>query len=94
VRSKITSLNGSSEVVWKEFNICVNSIAVPTMKPSNQKLSSKVNSDALSPENAFTKRKKRHPDDSTHHTVAMVIIYRSLGHLLPENYDPDRRSLR
>uniref|UniRef100_A0A8C4TST1 Cadherin EGF LAG seven-pass G-type receptor 1 n=1 Tax=Falco tinnunculus TaxID=100819 RepID=A0A8C4TST1_FALTI len=51
-------------------------------------------SDALSPESAFAKRKKRHPDDSTHHTVAMVIIYRSLGHLLPENYDPDRRSLR
>ncbi|KFV10929.1 Cadherin EGF LAG seven-pass G-type receptor 1, partial [Tauraco erythrolophus] len=68
--------------------------AVPTMKPSNQKLSSKVNSDALSPEGAFAKRRKRHPDDSTHHTVAMVIIYRALGHLLPENYDPDRRSLR
>uniref|UniRef100_A0A8C4TTD2 Cadherin EGF LAG seven-pass G-type receptor 1 n=1 Tax=Falco tinnunculus TaxID=100819 RepID=A0A8C4TTD2_FALTI len=48
----------------------------------------------LLPESAFAKRKKRHPDDSTHHTVAMVIIYRSLGHLLPENYDPDRRSLR
>uniref|UniRef100_U3J9Z3 Cadherin EGF LAG seven-pass G-type receptor 1 n=1 Tax=Anas platyrhynchos platyrhynchos TaxID=8840 RepID=U3J9Z3_ANAPP len=42
----------------------------------------------------FAKRRKRHPDDSSHHTVAMVIIYRSLGHLLPENYDPDRRSLR
>ncbi|NXG94576.1 CELR1 protein, partial [Stercorarius parasiticus] len=68
--------------------------AVPTMKPSNQKLSSKVNSEALSSEGAFTKRKKRHPDESPHHTVAMVIIYRSLGHLLPENYDPDRRSLR
>ncbi|XP_074937402.1 cadherin EGF LAG seven-pass G-type receptor 1 isoform X1 [Phalacrocorax aristotelis] len=68
--------------------------AVPTMKPSNQKLSSKMNSDAVSPERAFAKRKKRHPDDSTHHTVAMVVIYRSLGHLLPENYDPDRRSLR
>lgn len=64
------------------------------MKPSNQKLSSKVNSDALSPESTFSKRRKRHPDDSSHHTVAMVIIYRSLGHLLPENYDPDRRSLR
>ncbi|XP_054703500.1 cadherin EGF LAG seven-pass G-type receptor 1 isoform X4 [Grus americana] len=68
--------------------------AVPTMKPSNQKLPSKVNSGTLSPESAFAKRKKRHPDDSTRHTVAMVIIYRSLGHLLPENYDPDRRSLR
>uniref|UniRef100_A0A8C5JFZ9 Cadherin EGF LAG seven-pass G-type receptor 1 n=1 Tax=Junco hyemalis TaxID=40217 RepID=A0A8C5JFZ9_JUNHY len=39
-------------------------------------------------------RVKRHPDIETRHTVAMVIIYRSLGHLLPENYDPDRRSLR
>ncbi|XP_009997755.1 PREDICTED: cadherin EGF LAG seven-pass G-type receptor 1 [Chaetura pelagica] len=68
--------------------------AVPTMKPSNQKLSSKVSSDALSPESPFAKRRKRHPEDSAHHTVAMVIIYRSLGHLLPENYDPDRRSLR
>ncbi|XP_064362170.1 cadherin EGF LAG seven-pass G-type receptor 1 isoform X6 [Dromaius novaehollandiae] len=68
--------------------------AVPTMKPSNQRLSSKVNGDGLSPESAFTKRRKRHPDDSTQYTVAMIIIYRSLGHLLPENYDPDRRSLR
>uniref|UniRef100_A0A8C2Y952 Cadherin EGF LAG seven-pass G-type receptor 1 n=1 Tax=Coturnix japonica TaxID=93934 RepID=A0A8C2Y952_COTJA len=67
---------------------------IPTMKPSNQKLSSKVNSDARSSDSMFTKRRKRHPDDFTHHTVAMVIIYRSLGHLLPENYDPDRRSLR
>uniref|UniRef100_A0A8C6K2J2 Uncharacterized protein n=1 Tax=Melopsittacus undulatus TaxID=13146 RepID=A0A8C6K2J2_MELUD len=93
-QSKIISLSGSSKAVLKEFNICVISIAVPTMKPSNQKLSSKGNNDALSPESAFAKRKKRHPVDSTHRTVAMVIIYRSLGHLLPENYDPDRRSLR
>uniref|UniRef100_A0A8B9S3C2 Cadherin EGF LAG seven-pass G-type receptor 1 n=1 Tax=Apteryx owenii TaxID=8824 RepID=A0A8B9S3C2_APTOW len=57
-------------------------------------LSSKVKGDGLSPETAFTKRSKRHPDDSTQYTVAMVIIYRSLGQLLPENYDPDRRSLR
>ncbi|NXH56871.1 CELR1 protein, partial [Rhabdornis inornatus] len=68
--------------------------AVPTMKPSNQKIPSKLNSNVFSPESAFAKRKKRHPDIETHHTVAMVIIYRSLGHLLPENYDPDRRSLR
>uniref|UniRef100_A0A8C9U774 Cadherin EGF LAG seven-pass G-type receptor 1 n=1 Tax=Serinus canaria TaxID=9135 RepID=A0A8C9U774_SERCA len=92
--SKMTSLNDSSEAVCKEFNICVGSIAVPTMKPSNQKIPSKLNSDVFSPESAFAKRKKRHPDIETHHTVAMVIIYRSLGLLLPENYDPDRRSLR
>uniref|UniRef100_A0A803W2A2 Cadherin EGF LAG seven-pass G-type receptor 1 n=1 Tax=Ficedula albicollis TaxID=59894 RepID=A0A803W2A2_FICAL len=87
-------LNGSSEAVCKEYNVCVNSIAVPTMKPSNQKIPSKLNNNVFSPESAFAKRKKRHPDIETHHTVAMVIIYRSLGHLLPENYDPDRRSLR
>uniref|UniRef100_A0A8C3TL74 Cadherin EGF LAG seven-pass G-type receptor 1 n=1 Tax=Chelydra serpentina TaxID=8475 RepID=A0A8C3TL74_CHESE len=39
-------------------------------------------------------RKKRHPDESNQYAVAMVIIYRSLGQLLPEHYDPDRRSLR
>ncbi|XP_010280712.1 PREDICTED: cadherin EGF LAG seven-pass G-type receptor 1-like, partial [Phaethon lepturus] len=83
-----------SSVVFPDTLFRPSDRKVPTMKPSNQKLPSKVNSDALSPENAFAKRKKRHPDDSTHHTVAMVIIYRSLGHLLPENYDPDRRSLR
>lgn len=75
-------------------NLIFVSIAVPTMKPSNQKIPSKLNSNVFSPESAFAKRKKRHPDIETHHTVAMVIIYRSLGHLLPENYDPDRRSLR
>uniref|UniRef100_A0A8C0VCZ1 Cadherin EGF LAG seven-pass G-type receptor 1 n=1 Tax=Cyanistes caeruleus TaxID=156563 RepID=A0A8C0VCZ1_CYACU len=94
VATNMSDLNGSSEAMCKEFNICVNSIAVPTMKPSNQKIPSKLNSDVFSPESAFAKRKKRHPDIETHHTVAMVIIYRSLGHLLPENYDPDRRSLR
>nr|XP_008177211.2 cadherin EGF LAG seven-pass G-type receptor 1 isoform X4 [Chrysemys picta bellii] len=66
----------------------------PTMKPSNQKLSSKPDNGILNPENALTKRKKRNPDESNQHAVAMVIIYRSLGQLLPEHYDPDRRSLR
>nr|XP_025039040.1 cadherin EGF LAG seven-pass G-type receptor 1 isoform X3 [Pelodiscus sinensis] len=66
----------------------------PTMKPSNQKLSSKTDNGILNLENALTKRKKRQPDESNQYAVAMVIIYRSLGQLLPENYDPDRRSLR
>ncbi|XP_009958446.1 PREDICTED: cadherin EGF LAG seven-pass G-type receptor 1-like, partial [Leptosomus discolor] len=83
-----------SSVVFPDTLFRPSDRKVPTMRPSNQKLSSKVYSDTLSPESAFAKRRKRHPDDSTHHTVAMVIIYRSLGHLLPENYDPDRRSLR
>ncbi|XP_068045848.1 cadherin EGF LAG seven-pass G-type receptor 1 isoform X5 [Anomalospiza imberbis] len=83
-----------SSVVFPDTLFRPSERKVPTMKPSNQKIPSKLNSEVFSPESAFAKRKKRHPDIETHHTVAMVIIYRSLGHLLPENYDPDRRSLR
>uniref|UniRef100_A0A8U8BDV5 Cadherin EGF LAG seven-pass G-type receptor 1 n=1 Tax=Geospiza parvula TaxID=87175 RepID=A0A8U8BDV5_GEOPR len=83
-----------SSVVFPDTLFRPSERKVPTMKPSNQKIPSKLNSNEFSPESAFAKRKKRHPDIETHHTVAMVIIYRSLGHLLPENYDPDRRSLR
>nr|XP_037863230.1 cadherin EGF LAG seven-pass G-type receptor 1 isoform X3 [Chlorocebus sabaeus] len=39
-------------------------------------------------------RRRRHPDDAGQFAVALVIIYRTLGQLLPERYDPDRRSLR
>ncbi|XP_078305426.1 cadherin EGF LAG seven-pass G-type receptor 1 isoform X2 [Panthera onca] len=40
------------------------------------------------------RRRKRHPDEPGRFAVALVIIYRTLGQLLPEHYDPDRRSLR
>ncbi|XP_044136159.1 cadherin EGF LAG seven-pass G-type receptor 1 isoform X1 [Bufo gargarizans] len=64
--------------------------ALPTIKPPNQKFpSSDEDFDSR-----LSKRKKRQPDPSNQHAIAIVIVYRSLGHLLPENYDPDRRSLR
>nr|XP_055185393.1 LOW QUALITY PROTEIN: cadherin EGF LAG seven-pass G-type receptor 1 [Nyctereutes procyonoides] len=43
---------------------------------------------------ASFRRQKRHPDEPGRFAVALVIIYRTLGQLLPERYDPDRRSLR
>ncbi|XP_030892418.1 cadherin EGF LAG seven-pass G-type receptor 1-like, partial [Leptonychotes weddellii] len=43
---------------------------------------------------ALFRRQKRHPDEPGQFAVALVIIYRMLGQLLPEHYDPDRRSLR
>ncbi|KAM9311041.1 cadherin EGF LAG seven-pass G-type receptor 1 [Gastrophryne carolinensis] len=64
--------------------------ALPTSKPSNQKFAS--SDDQY--DSRLSKRKKRQPDSPNQHAVAMVIVYRSLGLLLPENYDPDRRSLR
>uniref|UniRef100_A0A3B3SA85 Cadherin EGF LAG seven-pass G-type receptor 1 n=1 Tax=Paramormyrops kingsleyae TaxID=1676925 RepID=A0A3B3SA85_9TELE len=39
-------------------------------------------------------KKRRDAENVVPLPVAMVIIYRSLGQLLPEHYDPDRRSLR
>uniref|UniRef100_A0AAZ3P386 Cadherin EGF LAG seven-pass G-type receptor 1 n=1 Tax=Oncorhynchus tshawytscha TaxID=74940 RepID=A0AAZ3P386_ONCTS len=39
-------------------------------------------------------KKKRHAEVPGPLPVAVVIIYRTLGQLLPENYDIDRRSLR
>lgn len=39
-------------------------------------------------------RKRRSADGFAPLPVAAVIVYRSLGQLLPERYDPDRRSLR
>ncbi|XP_044535216.1 cadherin EGF LAG seven-pass G-type receptor 1 [Gracilinanus agilis] len=43
---------------------------------------------------ALSKRRKRQPDTRSQHAVGLVLICRSLGQLLPELYDPDRRSLR
>uniref|UniRef100_A0A8C8ZRC4 Cadherin EGF LAG seven-pass G-type receptor 1 n=1 Tax=Prolemur simus TaxID=1328070 RepID=A0A8C8ZRC4_PROSS len=45
-------------------------------------------------EEATFSRRRRHPDDPGQFAVALVVIYRTLGRLLPEHYDPDRRSLR
>ncbi|XP_036093576.1 cadherin EGF LAG seven-pass G-type receptor 1 isoform X5 [Rousettus aegyptiacus] len=39
-------------------------------------------------------RQKRHPEEPGQFAVALVVVYRTLGQLLPEHYDPDRRSLR
>uniref|UniRef100_A0A8C5MSH5 Cadherin EGF LAG seven-pass G-type receptor 1 n=1 Tax=Leptobrachium leishanense TaxID=445787 RepID=A0A8C5MSH5_9ANUR len=62
----------------------------PTPVPPHHVFAS--NEDGYDPN--LSKRKKRQPDSSDRHAVAMVIVYRSLGQLLPERYDPDRRSLR
>ncbi|KAL8221040.1 UNVERIFIED_CONTAM: hypothetical protein K2H54_057727, partial [Gekko kuhli] len=65
----------------------------PTMKPSKHKLSSKMEDEFSYSRNALSKRKRRHPEEYNQYAVAVVIIYRTLGQLLPESYDPDRRSL-
>ncbi|XP_072238280.1 cadherin EGF LAG seven-pass G-type receptor 2 [Leuresthes tenuis] len=44
--------------------------------------------------NRSANRKRRHPDDSQQDAIASIIIFHSLASLLPESYDPDKRSLR
>lgn len=44
--------------------------------------------------NRSTNRKRRHPDNNQQDAIASVIIFYSLAMLLPESYDPDKRSLR
>ncbi|ETE72553.1 Cadherin EGF LAG seven-pass G-type receptor 1, partial [Ophiophagus hannah] len=66
----------------------------PTTKPSNLGLLLKMEDEIVNNKNIHAKRQRRHPENSSQHAVAMVIIYRTLGCFLPKNYDPDRRSLR
>ena len=44
--------------------------------------------------NRSSNRKRRHPEDNQQDAIASVIIFHSLASLLPESYDPDKRSLR
>ncbi|CAL8242134.1 unnamed protein product [Merluccius merluccius] len=45
-------------------------------------------------ESTVANRERRHAEPAAPLPVAVVIVYKSLGQLLPERYDPDRRSLR
>ncbi|XP_036387094.1 cadherin EGF LAG seven-pass G-type receptor 2 [Megalops cyprinoides] len=46
------------------------------------------------PGNHTANRRRRHPEESSREAIASVIIFHSLAPLLPERYDPDKRSLR
>ncbi|KAF7668280.1 hypothetical protein LDENG_00021540 [Lucifuga dentata] len=45
-------------------------------------------------EQTVSDRKRRHIEPTAPLPVAVVMVFKSLGQLLPERYDPDRRSLR
>ncbi|XP_069797890.1 cadherin EGF LAG seven-pass G-type receptor 2 isoform X4 [Narcine bancroftii] len=62
--------------------------------PAEIKESSKVPTSSPDKESTHLNRKKRHPDLNDQDAIASIIIYWTLGDLLPEQYDPDKRSLR
>ncbi|XP_036762497.2 cadherin EGF LAG seven-pass G-type receptor 1 isoform X3 [Manis pentadactyla] len=67
----------------------------PTVRPASRKatLQTVLPGPSAKGEAPF-RRRKRHPEEPGQFAVALVIIYQTLGQLLPEHYDPDRRSLR
>uniref|UniRef100_A0A4W6E623 Cadherin EGF LAG seven-pass G-type receptor 1a n=1 Tax=Lates calcarifer TaxID=8187 RepID=A0A4W6E623_LATCA len=62
--------------------------AEPTAAPSTQ------TNPPQEEEHTVSDRRRRHLEPAAPLPVAVVIVYKSLGKLLPERYDPDRRSLR
>uniref|UniRef100_A0A8C8Y2M8 Cadherin EGF LAG seven-pass G-type receptor 1 n=1 Tax=Panthera leo TaxID=9689 RepID=A0A8C8Y2M8_PANLE len=67
----------------------------PTVRPAGRKAAPQTAPPGPGTEReAPFRRRKRQPDEPGRFAVALVIIYRTLGQLLPEHYDPDRRSLR
>lgn len=60
---------------------------IPTDEPASQTQSAEE-------DHTQDERRKREAEGPPQFPVAAVIVYRTLGQLLPEHYDPDRRSLR
>ncbi|XP_022527058.2 cadherin EGF LAG seven-pass G-type receptor 1 isoform X3 [Astyanax mexicanus] len=81
-----------SSVLFPEFNyrptdFRVFSAATATEKPAVQTTSNEE-------DHSEVQRSRRQAEGPPPFPVAAVIVYRSLGQLLPERFDPDRRSLR
>lgn len=67
----------------------------PTVRPAGRKTTPQTAPWQPGAETeALFRRRKRHPEEPGQFAIALVMIYRTLGQLLPEHYEPDRRSLR
>ncbi|XP_056280684.1 cadherin EGF LAG seven-pass G-type receptor 1 isoform X6 [Pseudoliparis swirei] len=78
-----------SSVQFPQFNLRVQGHrAEPNYEPQSQ-------TDApQEEEHTASERRRRYIEPAAPLPVAVVIVYKSMGKLLPESYDPDRRSLR
>ncbi|EPY87027.1 cadherin EGF LAG seven-pass G-type receptor 1-like protein [Camelus ferus] len=78
----------------RPFVIVTSNMKGPTVRPAGRKATPQTTRPRPSAQTeAPFRRRKRHPDEPGQFAVALVIVYRTLGQLLPEHYDPDRRSL-
>ncbi|XP_045866540.1 cadherin EGF LAG seven-pass G-type receptor 1 isoform X2 [Meles meles] len=95
IRDEFPKELGSSVFFSADFFKPPESKGTPTVRPAGRKAAPQTAPPGPGAEGeAPFRRRKRHPDEPGRFAVALVIIYRTLGQLLPERYDPDRRSLR
>nr|KAF6277507.1 cadherin EGF LAG seven-pass G-type receptor 1 [Pipistrellus kuhlii] len=66
----------------------------PAGRPVGGKAAPQTPSPGPGAQSEAPSRGRRHPDQPGQFAVVLVIVHRALGQLLPERYDPDRRSLR
>ncbi|KAM6973322.1 cadherin EGF LAG seven-pass G-type receptor 1-like [Aplochiton taeniatus] len=95
-----------SSVLFPEFSsrkdekrVAVVTIETATGEPPAQTVVTTIEHAVAHPESQTEShtasiKRRRHAEGPGPLPVAVVIVYRTLGELLPENYDPDRRSLR
>nr|XP_036862660.1 cadherin EGF LAG seven-pass G-type receptor 1 isoform X3 [Manis javanica] len=95
IREELPRGLGSSVIFTADFFKPPERKEGPTVRPASRKatLQTVLPGPSAKGEAPF-RRRKRHPEEPGQFAVALVIIYRTLGQLLPEHYDPDRRSLR
>ncbi|XP_032738655.1 cadherin EGF LAG seven-pass G-type receptor 1 [Lontra canadensis] len=95
IRDEFPKELGSSVFFSADFFKPPESKGTPMVRPAGRKAAPQAVPPGPGAEGeAPFRRRKRHPDEPGRFAVALVIIYRTLGQLLPERYDPDRRSLR
>ena len=87
--------SGGITDVWPLTSLRASVAEGPTVRPAGRKTTPQTARPRPSTETeAPPRRRKRHPEEPGQFAVALVLVCRTLGQLLPERYDPDRRSLR
>ncbi|KAM9407050.1 cadherin EGF LAG seven-pass G-type receptor 1-like isoform 5-T5 [Salvelinus alpinus] len=82
----------TSSVHFPQFNTRAQEVPDKVVEPSPSVEHSQT--DAPEEDHNLSNKRRRHVEPAAPLPVAVVIVFRSLGQLLPERYDPDRRSLR
>ncbi|KAK6303053.1 hypothetical protein J4Q44_G00274080 [Coregonus suidteri] len=82
----------TSSVHFTQFNTRPQEVPNKVVEPSPSVEPSQT--DAPEEDHTLSNKRRRHVEPAAPLPVAVVIVFRSLGQLLPERYDPDRRSLR